>query len=114
MNKDYLTDELNKIILSLNNDLKRYKNITQEILKGLKRLATGYLALSSDFASKNKLFDFIMTSERIDLDYEMKMTREFTVESVTNIVQKISNYVIKTEEKINVISNEIDKIIGEL
>ena len=110
----FITEELNKISKSLNNDLKRYKNVTQEILKGLKRLSTGYLALSIDFAQKNKLFDFIMTSERIDLDYEMKMTREFTVNSVSNIVQKISNYSAKAEEKINTISNEIDRILGEI
>ena len=110
----FITDELNKTGKSLNNDLKRYKNVTQEILKGLKRLSIGYVTLSSDFALKNKLFDFIMTSERIDLDYEMKMTREFTVESVSNIANKILNYSSKAEEKINKISNEIDRIIGKI
>jgi len=110
----YIIDELNKISRNLNNDLKRYKNVTQEILIGLKKFSTGYLALSSDFAAKNKLFDFIMTAERIDLEYEMKMTREFTVESVTNIVQKISDYGAKAKDKINVISIEIDKILGEI
>ncbi len=109
-----ITEELKKISKNLNNDLMRYKNVTQEILKGLKRLSTGYLTLSADFASKNKLFDFIMTSERIDLEYEMKITREFTVESVTNIIQKISNYAIKAEEKINIIKSDIEKVLGEI
>ncbi len=110
----FITDELKKISKSMNNDLKRYKNITQEILKNLKRLSTGYAALSCDFGAKNKLFDFIMTAEKIDIDYEMKMLREFTVESVSNIVQKISNYADKAEEKIHSFSVETDKILGEL
>ncbi len=110
----FIIEELKKICKTLNNDIKRYKNVTQEILKGLKKLTTGYAALSYDFSSKNKLFDFITTSERIDLDYEMKMTREFTVESVTNIIQKISNYAAKSENKIFEISKEIDTIIDRI
>ena len=110
----FITDELKKVSKNLNNDIKRYKNVTQEILKGLKRLSTGYAALSYDFAQKNKLFDYITTSERIDLDYEMKMTREFTVDTVTNLVQKISDYSNTTEIKIKTISDTIDRILGEI
>jgi len=110
----FIIEELKRISKNLNNDIARYKNVTQEVLKGLKKLATGYTALSYDFSSKNKLFDFITTAERIDLDYEMKMTREFTVETVSNLVHKISDYAIKSEEKIKTISENIDKIIGEI
>lgn len=109
-----ITEELKKIGKNIKNDIKRYKNVTQEILKNLKKLSTGYAALSYDFSQKNKLFDFITVSERIDLDYEMKMTREFTLDSVSNIVQKILDYAQSTEEKINFISNEINKISGEI
>ena len=110
----FIIDELKKISKSLNNDMKRYNNVTQEILKGLKRLSVGYTSLSYDFAAKNQMYDYITLSERIDLDYEMKMTREFTVESVTNIVEKITNYVLKAEEKINTVSNDIDRVLGEM
>ena len=110
----FIIEELKRISKNLNNDIARYKNVTQEVLKGLKKLATGYTTLSYDFSAKNKLFDFITTAERIDLDYEMKMTREFTVETVSNLVHKISDYTIKTEEKIKTISENIDKIIGEI
>lgn len=107
-------NEIKKINKSINNDLKRYKNITAEILKTLKKLITGYSTLSDNFSSQNKLYDFITKSEKIDLDYELKMTTEFTVESVTNLVQKISDYANKAEEKINTISNDIDRILGEI
>lgn len=110
----YILEELKKISKNMNNDIIRYKNVTQDLLKSLKKLATGYTALSYDFSSKNKLFDFITTAERIDLDYELKMTREFTTETITNLVQKISEYAKKTEEKIKTVSNEIERIIGEI
>ena len=109
-----IVDEIQKISKNLNNNLKRYRNITPELLTELKKLITGYSALSYDFAEKNKLFDFITTSERIDMDYELKMTTEFTVETVTNLVQKITEYGKISEEKINTISSEIEKIIGTI
>ena len=83
-------------------------------MKNLKKLTTGYTALSYDFASKNMLFDFITTAERIEIDYEMKMTKEFTLDSVKNIVNKILEYANKTEEKINKVSGEIDRVLGEI
>ena len=109
-----ITDEIRKIAKNINNDIKRYKNVTQEILKGLKKLTSGYTALSYDFSKKNMLFDFITTSERIELDYEMKMTKEFTVDTVSNIVSKMLDYANKTDEKIKTVSAEIDRIIGEI
>ncbi len=109
-----IIEEIKRTVKNINTDLKRYRNITQEILKTLKKLVTGYSTLSDKFSSQNKLFDFITTSERIDLDYEMKMTTEFTIESVTNLVQKLSNYANKAEEKITAVSHDIDRILGEI
>lgn len=109
-----IIDEVRKIGRSINNDIKRYRNITPEILKNFKKLVTGYTALSYDFSKNNKLFDFIMTAERINIDYEMKMTREFTVDSVTNIINKITEYTNAAETKMNTISAEIDRISGEI
>ena len=110
----FITDELKKISKNIKNDLKRYKNVTQEVLKSLKKLSTGYAALSYDFGTKNKMFDLITTAEKIELDYEMKMMNEFTIESVTNIVQKMSDYANKAEEKIHIISSEIEKVLSEI
>ena len=45
---------------------------------------------------------------------EMKMTTEFTENSITNLVQKINDYADKAEEKINIISSDIDRILGEI
>ena len=109
-----MIEEIRKIYKNINNDMKRYKNVTQEILKDLKKLTMGYTALSYDYASKNMLFDFITTAERIDVDYEMKMTKEFTADSIKNISQKIFDYANTSEEKINTISDSINKIIGEI
>ena len=109
-----IIEELKKISKNLSNDIKRYKNVSPEILKGLKKLVTGYTTLSYDFSAKNKLFDYITVSERIDLDYEMKMTKEFTMEAVTNLVQKISVYSNLAERKINIVIKEIDRVLGEI
>lgn len=110
----YIIDEIRKISRNLNNDIKRYRNVTPELLQSLKKLVTGFTTLGYDFADKNKLFDFIATPERIDVDYELKMTREFTVPAITNIVQKITEYANTSEEKIKTISGELEKIIGEI
>ena len=109
-----IIDEIRKIAKNINNDIKRYKNITPEILRSFKKLVTGYTALSYDFAEKNKLFDFIMTAERINLDYEMKMTREFTLESVTKLILKITEYTNLAENKIKDLSSTIDRVLGEI
>ena len=109
-----IVDEIRKIAKNINNDIKRYKNITQEILKSFKKLVTGYTTLSCDFSEKNKLFDFITTAERINIDYEMKMTREFTVETVTSLVNKITEYADSAENKIKTVSDTIDRISGEI
>ena len=109
-----IIDEIRKIAKNIHNDIKRYKNITQEILKSFKKLITGYTALSYDFGDKNKLFDFIMTAERINIDYEMKMTREFTLDSVTSLTDKITEYVNAAENKIKTVSDELEKVSGEI
>ena len=68
--------------------------------------------MSTDFSNKNKLFDFITTAERIDIDYELKMTREFTLEAITRIAENIKNYGISAENKINTVTEEINRILG--
>lgn len=111
--------ETRKIIKSMNNDIKRHRGagangVNVEVLKMLKKLSVAYLELSTKYTKENNLFDFITISERIDLDYEMKMTREFTFETVSNIVNKISKYCENAQKKGEQISQKIDKVIGEL
>lgn len=104
-----IIEEGKRFSKNLNNDLKRYKNVNSDILKSLKKLSLNYLSLSSDFANKSKMFDFIITSDKIDLDYEMKMTQEFNFESVTRINDKLMKFYENSEKRIL----EIERLINE-
>ena len=73
-----------------------------------------YYELSNVFAKQNLLFDFITTAERIDLDYEMKMLKEFTPDTVGNITEKISIYYTNALKRMAVISDMLLKTCGEL
>ena len=59
------------------------------------------------------MFDFITTADKIDLDYEMKMVREFTPETISRISEKISNYYNNAEVHIKEIEELIRKVINE-
>ena len=85
-------EEGQKYLKSLKNDITRYKNVTVEVLKSLKKLSVNYLDVSYNYTQQSNLFDYITTSERIDLDYEMKMTKELNYEAVLNITQKLFVY----------------------
>ena len=108
-------EELNEIVSvieegkryakTLNNNLKRYRAANLEVLKSLKKLSENYIALSSN---KSKLFDFITASDRIDLDYEMKMVQNFDVDTVTNIAAKISTYLDNAEKRIKEINESFN------
>ena len=73
-----------------------------------------YLELSSNLAKSNQLFDFITMSEKIDLDYEMKMMREFTYESVNNINEKLNKYYVNAQKRVLVIFDMLEKALGEI
>lgn len=103
-------DEGVRFIKLLNKEMKRNNSVSVEVLKLLKNISVNYLYLSSDFSNKSKLFDYITSAEKIDLDYEMKMTKEFTTDSVSNIVEKISYYYEKSLLRIY----EIEKIINNI
>lgn len=108
-------EELNEIVpvieegkryaKTLNNNLKRYRAANVEVLKSLKKLSENYIALSSN---KSRLFDFITASDRIDLDYEMKMVQNFDVDTVTNIAAKISTYLDNAEKRIKEINESFN------
>ena len=104
-----MIEEGRRLAKSLNNDLKRYRNAGAEVLKSLKKLSVNYLALSSNFIEKSELFDFITTADKINLDYEMKMLREFTYDSVLSICEKISAYYDNAEKRIR----EVEGLINE-
>ncbi len=103
-----------RLVKTLNNDLKRYRTINSEILKTLKKLSLNYVNLSTVFAKKNLLFDFITTAERIDLDYEMKMTKEFTVQTVENLSEKLNIYYTNAEKRLAYVSALLLKTCEDL
>ena len=102
-------NEGKKLTKSLNNEIKRYRSINADVLKTLKKLSTNYLIISADWANKSKILDFITIADKIDLDYEMKMMREFTIDSVQNINQKMLQFYENTEKRIL----EIERLINE-
>ena len=104
--------EGSQLAKSLNNDLKRARVVDENILKKLKRLSLNYLHITSELANKLKLLDFITTASKIDLDYEMKMTQEFTVKSIENINQKLANFYATTEQNILKIEGLINESIN--
>lgn len=99
---------------SLHNNLTRAKTVNAEILKLLKKVSMNYLELSSNLAKSNQLFDFITMNEKIDLDYEMKMMREFTYESVNNINEKLNKYYVNAQKRVLVIFDMLEKALGEI
>ena len=109
-----ITSEIIKTCKNLKTDINRYKNVTVEILKDLKKISTGYTTLSIDYSKKSPIFDYITTSERIDLDYEMKMFKEISVESVERITEKIEWFCAEAEKKIKEIDNTISKVMEEV
>lgn len=106
-----LIEEGKKYIKSMHNDLNRYKTVNVDILKTLKKLSLNYFYLSSEFANKSKLFNFITIGEKIDLDYEMKTTGKLDYNSVRSILEKLNLFYNNAEEKIDKFCLLAEKII---
>ena len=109
-----LEEELLKMCNHIKNDLLRYRNVTVEILKSLKKLFSGYSILSTEYSDKNKVFDFITASDRIDVEYQIKITKEFTVDNVTSIINKLETYGKNSISNITTVTGLLDKVIGDL
>ena len=100
-------------IKSLNSELSRSKTASAESLKLLKKVSLNYLYLSDEFAGKSKMYDFMTVADKIDLDYEMKMMREFTAENITRISGKIAQYYENALNHINETENKIKGVLNE-
>ena len=99
-------------VKSLNNDFKRYKNATVEVLKDLKKVSSIFLQLST--SNSNTLYDFITAKERIDLDYTMKMSRSFDTKNMSTLITKFNEYFDNSEKAVKVVNAYINKAIGEI
>ena len=64
--------------------------------------------------NKKYMIDLIYNNEKIDIDYEMKMTGNFTIETLTTLIAKFSNYFNNAEKKIDrviqLLSNTLEKL----
>ena len=107
-------EEGQKYLKSLKNDIARYKNVTVEVLKSLKKLSVNYLDVSYTYTKQSNLFDYITTSERINLDYEMKMTKELNYQSVSNIAQKLFIYYDNSSKRAVAVKRLLERINGEI
>ena len=109
-----ILDELQSVGRSVKNDLNRYRNVTQDILKKLKKLSLGYSVLHDEYTKKSSLFDYITTKERIGFDYEMKMGQDLSYASINKITDCILEFVKISKEKIKTISDSIDETLKGL
>ena len=97
------------LVIGIKNEIKRARIINADILKILKKITANYLALTTDFVNKSRMFEFIITADKISLDYEMKMLKEFSLEKVTNLVHKLALFYENAEKgiaEIKVLVNE--------
>ena len=94
-------------IRALNNNLKRYKSITVEVLKELKKGTAAFLESSTSY--QNTAFDYITAAERIEIDYLMKVTRNFDLKAVENMSEKMNAYFNNAEKRLTVILDLLKK-----
>ena len=107
-------EEIKHLIKNLNNNLKRQKNLEVDSLKILKKISEKYLYLTSTFSNQSKLFDFITADGKINLDYQMKMLKDLTNNSVTTLIQNINNFADTTINRITEVNSLLDNSIKEL
>ena len=104
-----IIEEGKQILKSIKNNLKRTTVLNPDILKTLKKLSVLYLNLSTEFVNESMLFDFITVSEKIDIDYEMKMTQNLTIEGVNRLVELFASYFNNAEVRIA----EVERLVNE-
>ena len=68
-----------------------------------------YINISAVLEEKSKLLKFIIISDKLNLDYEMKMLADFTIENISSINEKLSAFYSNTEKRIL----EIEVLINE-
>ena len=94
---------------SLKNDLTRAKTANVDILKKLQKVSINYTILSNEFAKKSKIFDIIIASEKSNIDYELKMTTQFTYDSVLNLCGKLTEFYNMVERRVDYIEGLINE-----
>ena len=105
-------EEGKRALKALNNDFKRYKTPTVEVLKSLKKVSAVFLSLTEKHV--DTIFDFTTAAEKINVDYEMKMAKNFNTDTLKSLIEKFSAYFENGEKKVGSVLVLIEKIIGEL
>ena len=106
-----IVEEGQRLLKILNNDIKRYRNPGEEVLKSFRKVVVNYTSLSADFSSRSKMFDFITASEKIDLDYEMKMTKVLSIQNISRIANMISEYYGKASQRIANLNRLVERVL---
>lgn len=106
-----IIEEGQRLLKILNNDIKRYRNPGEEVLKSFRKVVVNYTSLSADFSSRSKMFDFITASEKIDLDYEMKMTKVLSIQNISRIANMISEYYGKASQRIANLNRLVERVL---
>ena len=75
----------------------------------MKKIIQNYIILTTEYTSKSVLFDFITISNKIDIDYEMKMTTDFNYSAVMNLCTKLFKFYNSVEARVE----EIEGLINE-
>lgn len=106
-----IIEEGQRLLKILNNDIKRYRNPGEEVLKSFRKVVVNYTSLSADFSSRSKMLDFITASEKIDLDYEMKMTKVLSIQNISRIANMISEYYGKASQRIANLNRLVERVL---
>lgn len=106
-----IIEEGQRLLKILNNDIKRYRNPGEKVLKSFRKVVVNYTSLSADFSSRSKMFDFITASEKIDLDYEMKMTKVLSIQNISRIANMISEYYGKASQRIANLNRLVERVL---
>lgn len=105
-------EEGKQISRNLKNDILRYKAATTDILKTLKKLSLNYIEVTGELANNSKILEYLVTSFKIDLDYEMKMMREFNAKNITELNKKLASFYENIEKRITIMERIINESIN--
>ena len=61
-----------------------------------------------------KVFDYITAADRIEIDYEMRITKDFTAENISKLVNKIDQYCKNAKNNIHTITSLVESVYKEL
>lgn len=107
-----LVENMQHSLRQFKNNLIRTKVLTEDLLRLFKKQVLNFIEISEKYSATNKMFDLMTISDKIELDYEMKMTTKFEYDSIVKFSEKFSNYYETAQKRIVETSNLITRILG--